>query len=42
MSRLRGNGKANETSNIEETANDDHTRQLPSTIHMDKVYKRIL
>ena len=39
MSRLRGNGRTNETSNIDETANDDHTRQLRSTTHMDKVYK---
>ena len=39
MSRLRGNGRTNETSNIEETANDDHTRQLRSTTHMNKVYK---
>ena len=39
MSRLRGNGKTNETSNIEETANIDHTRQLRSTTHMDKVCK---
>ena len=39
MSRLRGNGRTNETSNIDETANDDHTRQLRSTTYMDKVYK---
>ena len=41
MSRLRGNGKTNETSNIEETANDDHTRQLRSTTHIDKVCKEL-
>ena len=39
MSRLRGNGRTNETSNIDETANDDHKRKLCSTTHMDKVYK---
>ena len=39
MSRLKGNGRTNETSNIDETASEDHTRQLCSTTHMDKVYK---
>ena len=39
MSRLRGNGRTNETPNIEETTNDNHTRQRCSTAHMDKVYK---
>ena len=39
MSRLEGSGRTNETSNIDETANDDHARQLRSTTHMDKVYK---
>ena len=39
MSRLRGSGRTNETSNVDETANDDHTRQLRLTTHMDKVYK---
>ena len=38
-SRLRGNGRTNETSNMEETTNDDHTRQLRTTTHMDKFYK---
>ena len=42
MSRLRGNGKTNEVSNTEETANGDHARQLGSTTHMDKFYKKIL
>ena len=40
MSRLRGNGRTNETPNVEETTNDDHTRQLHSTTHMDKFYKK--
>ena len=40
MSRLRGNEKTNEASNTEETANGDHTRQLGSTTHMDKFYKK--
>ena len=42
MSRLRGNGRTNETSNIEETTSNDHTRQLCSTAHMDKFYKEYL
>ena len=40
MSRLRGNGRTNENSNMEETPNDDHTKQLLSTTHMDTFYKK--
>ena len=39
MLKLRENGRTNETSNIEETANDDHTRQPLSTSQLDKFYK---
>ena len=39
MSKLRGNGKTNENSNIEKIVNDHHIRQLHSTTHVDKVYK---
>ena len=42
MSRLRENGRTNETSNIEETTSNDYTRQLCSTAHMDKFYKEYL
>ena len=39
MSRLRGNGKINKTSNIEETANDNHARKLCSTTYMHQFYE---
>ena len=39
MSRLRGNWRNNETSNIDETSNVNHTTQLCWTTLMDKVYK---
>ena len=41
MSRLRGNRRPSETSNIEEITSDDHTRQLCSTAHMDKLHKEL-
>ena len=41
MSRLRGNSRTSETSDIYETANNSHTRQLRSTTHMDMVYKEL-
>lgn len=41
MSRLRGNRRPSETSNIEEITSDDHTRQLCSTAHMDKFHKEL-
>ena len=39
MSRLRGNWRNNETSNIDETSNVNHTTKLCWTTLMDKVYK---
>ena len=41
MSRLRRHRSNNETSNIEETAKDDHIRQPHSATHMVKVYKEL-
>ena len=41
MSRLGGNGRTSETSNIDETANNSHTGQLRSIAHMDMVYKEL-
>ena len=40
MSRLRGNGRINEASNIDETANSDYTRQPRSKINNAKLNKR--
>ena len=42
MSRLRGNGKTNETSNIEETANDNHAGKLRSTTYMHQFYEEFI
>ena len=39
MSRLKGNERDNQTSNIEETTHDSNKRQLRQKTHMDKFYK---
>ena len=42
MSRLRGNRRTSKTSNINETTSDVHTRQLQSTTHVNKFYKKLV
>ena len=39
MWRQTGNGRINNTSNTENTASDNHTKQLRWGTHMDKFYK---
>ena len=39
MPRLRGNGRNNNTLNIEETPTDDHTKRLFLAAPMEKFYK---